>query len=343
MRSMTFIGAVNDGEAPVCGETAKNQMFLEHFRDTFDDVVLLDTLRWKRSPFLLSRLLFHLLFFRNRILVLSASPDSVDLLSRLLFRSYLKRHLYYFVIGGNFADRMASGRYDPRHYHQYKKIFVQGKRMVEILNGLGLNNVEHLSNCRKFDKSLLVGKGKLRTASDALRMVFLSRITEDKGVSVLLDAVDRLNERGLAESLRLTFYGPIADAFEDTFRERIAGLPNVRYEGFLDLRSNTGYKELSEYDLMVFPTFWHGEGFPGVVVDAFIAGLPVLATEWNLNSEVIEEGKTGFLVRPRDVEQLADKIEYARNNRAELARMSINCSAAAGDYHADKVLGRLLL
>ena len=30
---------------------------------------------------------------------------------------------------------------------------------------------------------------------------------------------------------------------------------------------------------MLFPTYWHGEGFPGIVIDAFVAGLLVVATD----------------------------------------------------------------
>ena len=97
---------------------------------------------------------------------------------------------------------------------------------------------------------------------------------------------------------------------------------NAKYGGFLNLQEESGYTVLSQYDVMIFPTYWEGEGFPGVLVDALIAGLPVIASNWHLNSEVIEEGKTGWLIEVNDVTALAEKMKYVIHNRDQLTKIS---------------------
>ena len=99
----------------------------------------------------------------------------------------------------------------------------------------------------------------------------------------------------------------------------------------------------AHYDIMVFPTYWQGEGFPGVVVDALIAGLPVLASDWNLNSEVIDDGITGYLIPARDATKLFEKMAFVIENRVSVTAMRKHCLARARDYHSDVVLNRINL
>jgi glycosyltransferase involved in cell wall biosynthesis len=56
-----------------------------------------------------------------------------------------------------------------------------------------------------------------------------------------------------------------------------------------------------------FLSYWKGEGFTGVIIDAFIAGVPVIATGWNMNTEIIEDGINGFVIPPNDTVSLANK------------------------------------
>ena len=71
---------------------------------------------------------------------------------------------------------------------------------------------------------------------------------------------------------------------------------------------------LAKYDAMLFPTYWHGEGFPGIIIDAFVSGLPVIATDWSLNADIIEDGKTGVILKENTVEALAEAMDAMINN-----------------------------
>ena len=52
---------------------------------------------------------------------------------------------------------------------------------------------------------------------------------------------------------------------------------------------------LHEYDALIFPSHYAGEGCPGILVEALSAGLPIIASDWKYNSEFVTNGLTGFL------------------------------------------------
>jgi glycosyltransferase involved in cell wall biosynthesis len=138
-------------------------------------------------------------------------------------------------------------------------------------------------------------------------------------------------------AFEIDFYGPIEEKVDlETHKSK--------YCGFLDFQhdSEKAYSKLSEYDCMLFPTYWKGEGFPGVIIDAFVAGLPVIATDWNMNTEIIEDGVNGFIIEPKSSKALAEKMEYAMQNREELEKISENNLARAQDYHIDKIWPQIM-
>ena len=107
----------------------------------------------------------------------------------------------------------------------------------------------------------------------------------------------------------------------------------------MDFQNNPekAYSTLSKYDCMLFPTYWKGEGFPGVVIDAFIAGLPVIATDWNMNTEIIKEGENGFIIPPNNIRALMNKMIWAMENRQKCLDIGLRNREVAKNYHVDKV------
>ena len=90
--------------------------------------------------------------------------------------------------------------------------------------------------------------------------------------------------------------------------QKLNDLDNANYNGLLDLRTNEGYDTLATYHAMIFPTYWKGEGFAGVFIDAFIAGLPVLASDWAYNAEILSGEQLGLVYATHDVTALANTI-----------------------------------
>ena len=131
----------------------------------------------------------------------------------------------------------------------------------------------------------------------------------DKGCDYILQAVRRLNAKGLQHRFSVDFYGKTDASYRERFEKEISKLENAAHHGLLDLRTREGYDILATYDAMLFPSYWVGEGFAGVFIDAFIAGLPVLASDWAHNAEVIADGKLGLIYPVHSVEALMEAME----------------------------------
>jgi glycosyltransferase involved in cell wall biosynthesis len=72
---------------------------------------------------------------------------------------------------------------------------------------------------------------------------------------------------------------------------------------------------MAQYDALLLPTYHEGEGYPGVVLEAFRAGLPVICTRWQALPEIVDD-TCGILVEPRSAEELRDAMERLIRNPA---------------------------
>ena len=134
-----------------------------------------------------------------------------------------------------------------------------------------------------------------------LRLVFVGRLTPIKGLRILLEAFARSLER--RPDLHLTLIG---DGEDRAHLEALAA-PLGATVVFAGYRSQGEIAMLlSEADAFVLPSF--SEGLPVVLMEAMAAGKPVIATRVGGVSELVEDGISGFLVPPGDVESLAQSI-----------------------------------
>lgn len=336
MKKLLFIGPINKGNTPYTGDSAKNQFFEKRFREVFSKVSLVDTWAWKRRPWVLIELLFKLAFCRNYKIVVSANAGSADKIIKLAKIFGHTPRIFYWVIGGSLPEMLKKKIFDWRTYSNIGGIFVEGTKMVESMQGLGLTNVRCVPNF----KDICYVSQKDKCIDSKLHFVFISRIVKAKGCDYILEAVEKLNAKGLSDKFDVTFFGKTTENQEwlDSFTNKVNLINNVVFKGLLDLRQPKNYGVLSRYDVMLFPTYWGGEGFPGVIIDAYMSGLPVIATDWNLNTDLIIEGKTGWIIPVHDVDALVDKMEYVMNSQSEVKQFSLNCSVQALEYDFRNVL-----
>ena len=107
------------------------------------------------------------------------------------------------------------------------------------------------------------------------------------------------------------------------------------------LDGENAIKELSNYYCMLFPTFYRGEGTPHSIIESFMAGLPVIASNWAYNSEIVEDKKTGLLFE-LNTDQLFDSIVWSIKNKEAIKEMKSYCFNQSKKYDINLLLKPLL-
>jgi glycosyltransferase involved in cell wall biosynthesis len=127
------------------------------------------------------------------------------------------------------------------------------------------------------------------------------RLSPEKGFDVLVEAAEVVTQRDPSVGFVLFGQGPCrADLLRQINAAGLAGtfvLPGFRTD--LD-------RFLPFFDLFTLPSYT--EGLPNVVLEAFAAGVPVVATAVGGTPEVVTDGVNGYLVPPGDPQALADRI-----------------------------------
>lgn len=329
---LLFIGAINQFHSPKGGEEYKNQLILVKNKQLELLKNYVDTHFWKTKPRVLLSLIFKLFFLKWDHILLSTSSLSAYRLIFLikLVKPRLLSKINYLVVGGYFPEGIKNNQFKWKNYKELKNIIVQGEILKnQLLACSELNNVVVIPNFKKFDINLDLNK-----VDDVLfKFVFIGRVSKAKGIFEIIEAVRLLKLENLELSFTVDFYGPIEE--EIKFPENLP----LAYKGYLDIMNNQqkSYATLSEYSCMLFPTYWQGEGFPGVIIDAYIAGLPVIATDWNMNKEVILDGETGLIIPIQDVKALALAMLTMMHNPDLVKKMSENSFKKAKNYHIDNV------
>lgn len=146
---------------------------------------------------------------------------------------------------------------------------------------------------------------------------YIGRVHRDKGVDVLLDALEIVRSRGLA--LALLIVGPNEDA------ALTARIDNYSQDGLIVV-STGGVDDVRPYlnrmDILCLPTY--REGFPNVVLEAAAAGRATITTTATGARDSVIDGETGLLVAPGDALGLANAIEQLLNDQDRRATLGEN-------------------
>ena len=326
------------GGIPLAGDSIKNYHLIKKLKAFIPDIKLIDTQNWKRNPIIFFNLLYT--FFRNpnaKYFLSLSNRSAYEIIKILKFISKENR-IFYFVIGGVLNKLLIEGKKNPKHYKKLEKIFVESKIMKRDLLKYGLNNVSVLPNFKIIPNIPITNNSNKK-----FKFVFLSRITPTKGCDLILECVDKINKDFGPESYTIDFYGEIENDYKEEFISKINSLSNVEYKGFLDLRNIDNYNILKEYSAMLFPTYWPSEGCPGIVIDAYIAGLPILASDWNYNREYIKHKITGLIFEAKSELSLRNAIIDIIKEKISLNELKNNVLKERDKYDIHKVLSKEFL
>lgn len=133
------------------------------------------------------------------------------------------------------------------------------------------------------------------------KFVFISRVVRAKGIDTLVNALPLLDPE-----VSIDVFGPLGDDYTLAFFESLERNHQLTYRGVLGSPDDVARK-LWEYDALVLPTCWEGEGYPAVILEAYAHGIPVITTRWESIPEIVD-ATNGLLVEPCDITGLAEAI-----------------------------------
>jgi glycosyltransferase involved in cell wall biosynthesis len=165
-------------------------------------------------------------------------------------------------------------------------------------------------------------------------IIYYGRLSEEKGVGTLLEAMNLLPE----VELRIVGDGPQRQLLEKTTREK--RLQNVRFCGN---QSNDDLLRLVQNSkFVVVPSEWY-DNSPLVIYEAFSMGKPVIATMMGGMPELVENGLDGYLFASGDVQTLVGHIRNLWANAGLRKKMGEKARQKAEREFSPKVhYGRIL-
>jgi glycosyltransferase involved in cell wall biosynthesis len=135
-----------------------------------------------------------------------------------------------------------------------------------------------------------------------LRLIFIGRISQFKGVHLLLKALEGIEP----SKVELVIYGPTnEDGYAADCRQQTALMKNIKWMG--TIQKESVLSEMRQYHALCLPSTF-SEMSPLVIQEAFAAGIPVIASNVYGNAEQIKDGVNGLLFRFNDALSLREQL-----------------------------------
>lgn len=162
----------------------------------------------------------------------------------------------------------------------------------------------------------------VRKSHKGFNVLFLSNMMAAKGVWDLVDACKILKDRN--RNFQCNFVGKWSDISEEEFNNKIQ---EYRLNDIVFAYGAKYGNEKNEFfentDCFVFPTFYHNECFPLVLLEAMEQEIACISTDEGGIRGIIDDNKTGYVVEKNNPLLLAEKLEYLMNNREQCMAMGV--------------------
>ena len=329
---IAVIGRLAQGAELLDGQTVKTNMLYDELRRCYPeaDVRCVDVYRYKkRLPVILMQTLLAFVRCEHIFVLLSRNGRRFFFPILTALNAVFRRRLYHNVIGGalpNEAAQMPALRRQLRHFTVN---LVESASMQSALAQIGVTNVSVLPN---FKRQRILSPEECRGAETApFIFVTFSRVLREKGSPAAAEAVAAVNAALGAGTAQLRIYGPVDEEYRAAFDALLAQYADcVSYCGCISpAESGT---VLADAYMLLFPSVYPGEGMPGTILDAYAAGLPVIATDWHCNAEFVSHGVTGWCYDPETPQQLEEWVRYAVQHPGTVNAMRASCLAQAHRY-----------
>ena len=213
-----------------------------------------------------------------------------------------------------YAVERLTYRYATHVYPNSKGLmdFIQEKHLAEktplqIIGKGSSNGIDtgHFNANSISDQELIKCQKKWTIAQDDFVFLFIGRLVGNKGINELVVAFEQLSSK--LPKVKLLLVGPQEPTLDPLAKSTMNAIDqNPRI-------ISTGYQQdvrpfLKSAQVFVFPSY--REGFPNVVLQAGAMGVPCIVSDINGCNEIIEDEVNGFLVPPKQIQPLVEKMQF---------------------------------
>ena len=334
-------GQYGDGGKIADGQAVRTTIITKELQLRYgeENVKVVNTNKWRKHPLKFLCNCFMLVATSKIVVVAPADNGYRVFVPLLVFLNFFfRRKLIHIVIGGFLPTLLKETPMYLKMENKFDAIFVQTNNILKDMEAVGVKNISILSNPKRLktrkQEDIFVVQEKV------LKLCVFSRIYKDKGVEDAIEAVKICNKTLGGKFFTLDFYGLLPEEYRERFTDLLKENQDIlQYKGIVDFDKTV--EVLKNYFVMLFPTFYHGEGFPGNVIDAYNTGLPIIATDWLYNSDVVLDGITGLLVPIKNPQALAEAILKLYNDRQLHYSLAINSLKESKKYSPGAVLATL--
>lgn len=263
-----------------------------------------------RSPFRFVQLLLRLTKATRQAdaLTLHLCPLAIPVLGpfALLIARVFRKPIVLRLFGGqDFRDFPGPSGWMQRWVSKRCDVYLaQTQRLLRSAKDAGIKNLEWYPTSRPDPQG-----SPIATRTRCTRFAYLGWVKSTKGVPLILEAA-----QDIAEDIAIDIYGP----FDGMSEEDFVGHDHVHYCGIIP--AGESITRLGEYDALILPTHWEGEGYPGVVLEAYLAGIPVITTRWRDIPEIVDDS-CGIMIEPHSSSQLRAAIQSLYEDTEKYQRM----------------------
>lgn len=175
-------------------------------------------------------------------------------------------------------------------------------------------------------------KNHINDNDDEMKFVYLSSIRNIKGVGTMVNVFRKVVEK--YPQVILDIYGPIREDFDKQKFLNMKETPQITYRGAV--QNHEVVELLSRYRFFVFPTEAESEGFPAVIIEAYLAGLIIIASDFN--HEIVQNGVNGWTFPAGDQSAFEKAILNCFDNKNKLEEISNYNKKSASQFDAKLVI-----
>lgn len=168
-----------------------------------------------------------------------------------------------------------------------------------------------------------------------IKVMLTARMIVEKGVFLLTEAAERLRSKyeGKVEFLLVGGLDDHPDAITKELLDAVCDGSYIQWLGYrTDVRDL-----LKQCHIMAFPSYYM-EGLPKSLIEADAIGRPIITSNSVGCKETLVDGYNGFLIQPKDVDELTEKLDLLLSNKELRVKMGKNARKYAEDYFSIEVV-----